>query len=181
MKNWGEIQFLMVKITGDNNDNYPLEFVHSSQWQVRVLCISSVSTTRPRTWSSVFFKYSICKDHWGAWRGYWRTFWRVNSWLSYLLRQRKNTYEVLAASVQFLACFSFYFHSVCATLNWEVWFDQGQILQTLRLCKAYPRCASRVHLLYQDLWLPILQRGQTPVLAQSTHRQLGLVAFAQPD
>lgn len=45
MKNWGEIQFLMVKITGDNNDNYPLEFVHSSQWQVRVLCISSVSTT----------------------------------------------------------------------------------------------------------------------------------------
>jgi len=32
MKKGGKIQFLIVKIMGDGNDNYPLAHVHSFQW-----------------------------------------------------------------------------------------------------------------------------------------------------
>lgn len=45
MKNGGDIQFLMVKIMADSNDNHPLAHVHSFQWSICVFHISSVSTT----------------------------------------------------------------------------------------------------------------------------------------
>lgn len=56
--------------------------------------------------------------------------------------------------------------SLCATSDWEVWFNQERILQSFRLHKACTCYLSCECLLYQELWLPVLQWAQTPVLAQ---------------
>lgn len=41
-------------------------------------------SARHRTQPCLFFRYSLCKDHWQTWGGYLGSFWRLNSYLSYL-------------------------------------------------------------------------------------------------
>lgn len=146
MKNGGDIQFLMVKIMADSNDNHPLAHVHSFQWSICVFHISSVSTTE---------KYK-------AQEMVKRIFQRVKPYLSSSTVRQKyigNTSSLWSIPSSLL-------FSLCATSDWEVWFNQERILQSFRLHKACTCYLSCECLLYQELWLPVLQRAQTPVLAQ---------------